>query len=126
MRKLTLIMFLILYAANGLFAQQNRAANPNFGKDPYFTKNTELRQLADNVNKNYQLVQNSSTMSRAGAQKVNQDYSDAVNLYLIALNKELAGASKDAAIVKVVQNEINELSGIFPVEEESINKKLKN
>jgi hypothetical protein len=126
MRKLTLILFLILFAGTGLFAQQSSVSKQGFGKDTYFTKNTELKQLADNVNKNYQLMQNSSTMAKAGAQKVNQDYSDAVNLYLIALKKELAGEAKDAAIVKIVQNEINELNGIFPVEEESINKKLKN
>jgi len=119
-------MFLILFAVTGLFAQQSSVAKPNLGKDPYFTKNTELKQFADNVNKNYQLMQNSSIMSRAGAQKVNQDYSDAIKLYLIALNKELAVAAKGDATVKIIQNEINELSGIFPVEAASINNKLKN
>ena len=120
MKKLTLIMFLILFAGTGLFAQQSSVATPNLGKDAYFTKNPELSQLADNVSKNYQLVQKSSTMSKAGAQKVNQDFSDAVKLYLIALNKELSGAKQDAAIVNIVQNEIKELNRIFPGEQKSI------
>lgn len=119
-------MFLILFAGTGLYAQQSTVTTPNLGKDPYFAKNSELRQLADNVNKNYQLVQNSSTMSRAGVQKVKQDLSDAIELYLITLNKELAGAVKDAAIVNVIQKEIDVLSRIFPLEVESINNKLKN
>lgn len=116
MRKLTLLLFLILFTGTGLFAQQSSPSKLNFGKDPYFAKNTELKLLAEKVNTNYQLLQNSSTMSRAGIQKVNSDCEEAVKSYKAALNNAISKAGNDASVTKIIQNELNELSRLFPAE----------
>lgn len=118
MRKLTLIMFLIFASGAGLFAQQSSPSKSNFGKDPYFAKNTELKLLAEKVNTNYQILQNSSTMSRAGVQKANHDYDEAVKSYHTALNKALSEAGNDASIIKIIQNELNELKKASATENE--------
>lgn len=118
MRKLTLLLFLILFTGTGLFAQQSSPSKLNFGKDPYFAKNTELKLLAEKVNTNYQLLQNSSTKSRAGIQKANHDYDEAVKSYQTALNKALSETGNDASIIKIIQNELNELKKVSTTENE--------
>jgi Na+-translocating ferredoxin:NAD+ oxidoreductase RnfG subunit len=127
MKKITLLMFLFILAGTGLFAQQSSGTKQILGKDPNLMKNSALKELADQVNKNYQLVQTSATMSRAGAQKVNEDFASACRAYIGELKKQLADNQQNAIFVKALESEISDLGKIFPVENETIkNNKPKN
>jgi hypothetical protein len=127
MKKITLLMFLFILAGTGLFAQQSSATKQILGKDPDIIKVPALKELSDQVNINYQLVLNSATMSRAGAQKVNEDLAAACLAYLDELKKQLADNRQNAIFVKALESEIRDLGKIFPMEDRSMkNNKPKN